>query len=62
MIKNKKYFYNHFLFIKTLSFVLLLALWESVALVSDKTIFPSLISILETLINEMSEGELFFHL
>ncbi len=62
MIINKKYFNNYFLFIRILSFVLLLALWEFVALVSDKTIFPSLINIFETLINEISEGELFFHL
>ena len=62
MIINKKYFNNYFLFIRILSFVLLLALWEFVALVSDKTIFPSLINIFETLISEISEGELFFHL
>ena len=62
MIINKKYFNNYFLFIRILSFVLLIALWEFVALVSDKTIFPSLINIFETLINEISEGELFFHL
>ncbi len=62
MIKNKKYLYSKFLFIKIISFFLLLFLWEFVALVSDKTIFPSLINVLKTLINEILEGELFFHL
>lgn len=48
--------------IKTLSLLLLFFLWELLSFFSDKSIFPSLIIILKTLLNEISDGELFFHL
>ena len=42
--------------------LLLFFLWELLSFFSDKSIFPSLIIILKTLLNEISDGELFFHL
>ena len=62
MTNSKKENNLKLILIKTLSLLLLFFLWELLSFFSDRSIFPSLIIILKTLLNEISEGELFFHL
>ena len=58
---NKDKFNNH-LFIKIISLALLFSSWELLSTFSNKMTFPSLISVGETLLYEISKGELLFHL
>ena len=58
---NKDKFNNH-LFIKIISLALLFSSWELLSNFSNKMTFPSLISVGETLLYEISKGELLFHL
>ena len=58
---NKDKFNNH-LFIRIISLTLLFSSWELLSNFSNKMTFPSLISVGETLLYEISKGELIFHL
>ncbi|MBF96730.1 MAG: putative aliphatic sulfonates transport permease protein SsuC [Alphaproteobacteria bacterium MarineAlpha9_Bin4] len=57
-LKSKKYLF----LIKVLSFFALFLFWEIVSLISNQNTFPSIINVLKTLLIEISDGELFFHL
>ena len=48
--------------IKIGSFILLLFIWEMVAIYLNSSTLPSITQILKTLINEVNEGEIFYHL
>ena len=48
--------------IKIGSFILLLFMWEMVAIYLNSSTLPSITQILKTLINEINDGEIFYHL
>ena len=48
--------------IKGLSFIFLILLWELLSYFSNSTTFPSLSSIVRTLLDEVLDGEIIFHL
>ena len=48
--------------IKIGSFILLLFIWEMVAIYLNSSTLPSITQILKTLINEINDGEIFYHL
>ena len=48
--------------VKGLSFIFLILLWELLSNFSNPTTFPSLSSIVKTLLDEILDGEIIFHL
>ena len=48
--------------IKGLSFIFLILVWELLSYFSSPTTFPSLFSIVRTLLDEVFDGEIIFHL
>ena len=48
--------------IKVLSFIFLILAWELLSHFSNPTTFPSLLSIVRTLLAEIFDGDLIFHL
>ena len=58
LLKSK----NYLSLIKFSSLIILFFLWETLSVISDQTSFPSLLNVGKTLLIEVSDGELLFHL
>ncbi len=58
LLKSK----NYLSLIKFFSLIILFFLWETLSVISDQTSFPSLLNVGKTLLIEVSDGELLFHL
>ena len=62
MINNKLKLKNYLSAIKVFSIFILFFLWETLSLLSDQTTLPSIINVGKTLLSEVYDGELVFHL